>query len=74
MNEHSELIRKKALFYKNQEIVVHISKTNKWFHNGIIVEIQEDLLILNDEVEGDMPIFFEEIVDIEKRKEEKEDE
>ena len=66
-----EIIRKKAEFFKNQNLAVHISKKNNRFHNGIITSIESDFLILNDEKEGNLPIFFLEIFEIEKREEKK---
>ncbi len=69
MNERNEIQRKKAFFFKDKNIAVHISKDNNWFHNGIIKEIEDEFLILIDEREGETPIFFGEIVDIKKREE-----
>ena len=67
----NETIRRKAEFFKGKNIAVHISKKNHWFHNGFIKEINKDFLILTDEIEGEMPIFFIEIIEIQKREEEK---
>jgi len=67
MNETNEVIRKKAEFFKNKNLAVHISKKNNWFHNGFIKEIHYDFLMLIDEIEGEMPIFFDEIYEIQKR-------
>ena len=67
MNDQETLIHKKVNFFYEKNVAVHISKSNSWFHNGYIKEINSDFLILADEKEGDMPIFFMEIVDIEKR-------
>ena len=67
MNEQNEIIRKKTIIFKDQKIAVHISKFNKWFHNGYIKKIEEDNLILDDEKEGEIIVFFAEIVNIEKR-------
>jgi len=67
MNEMNEMIRKKAEFFKDKNLAVHISKKNNWFHNGLIKEINQDFLILVDEIEGEMPIFFIEIIEIQKR-------
>lgn len=65
----NETTRKKAEFFKNRNIAVHISKKNNWFANGKILEIESDFLILIDDIEGEMPIFFDEIHEIEKREE-----
>ena len=67
MNEMNEITRKKAEFFKDKNLAVHISKKNNWFHNGLIKEINQDFLILVDEIEGEMPIFFIEIIEIQKR-------
>jgi len=69
MNEENEIKRKKAMFFRDNNISVHIKKNNNWFCNGFILEIKEDFLILDDEKEGKMPIFFGEIFEIEKREE-----
>jgi len=63
----TETRRKKAEFFYNRKIEVHITKFNNWFHNGKIIEIKKDFLILDDEKEGEMPIFFTEIFEIERR-------
>lgn len=68
MNEELMVIKRKAQFYKDKNICVHISKKIGWIHNGFIKEISSDFLILDDEREGEMPIFFLEIKEIEKRK------
>lgn len=67
MNERDETIRKKLEFYFSQNIAVHIKKKNNWFHNGKLKSINSDHCILIDEKEGEMPIFFVEIFEIQKR-------
>jgi len=71
MNEQEETIRKKILFYSQQNLAVHIKKKNNWFHNGVIKSVESDHCILLDEKEGEMPIFFLEIFEIEKREDKK---
>ena len=39
----------------------HITLKNKRFHNGQIMEVRNDFLIINDEKFGEMPIFFSEV-------------
>lgn len=68
----NETKRNKAQFFKDRNIAVHISKKNNWFHNGKILDIESDFLILIDEKEGEMPIFFDEIFEIEKREDKNE--
>ena len=72
MNEQEETIRKKILFYSQQNLAVHIKKHNNWFHNGVIKIIRDDHCILIDEKEGEMPIFFSEIFEVQKKEERKE--
>ena len=66
-DETREIMREKAKFFMNQNIAVHISKKNNFFHNGIIKEISSDFLIIVDEVEGELPVFYQEIFEIQKR-------
>ena len=56
-----------ATFYKDNIQAVHITKSGGHWHNGIIVEVKGDFLILEDERVGDIPIFFSEINLIDKR-------
>lgn len=69
MNDQELAIQKKAGYFFDNQISVHIKKKNGYFHNGFILEIQEDLIILGDEVDGSMPIYSVEILEIEKREE-----
>ena len=66
-NETKQTMEKKAYFYKDNEIPVHVTKKNGWFHNGIIIDVKYDFFIIVDEKDGAMPIFFLEVVEIEKR-------
>lgn len=66
MNE-IEVIKKKIEYFKKDNIDVHITKKNGYFHNGSILEIESDFLILIDKIDGEMPIFFAEIVEVSKR-------
>lgn len=66
--ETNETNKLKANFFKNKNLSVHITKSNGWFHNGIIKEVLNDHLILNDERDGDTPIFLMEIIEIEERR------
>ena len=65
--EINEITKKKVRYFFDNKIIVHIIKHNGFFHNGIILEIGGDLIILDDEKNGSMPIYFLEIKEIEKR-------
>lgn len=69
MNEQNEILRKKLQFFKSKNISVHISKNNGWFHNGKILELQGDLIILDDKKTGATPIYFLEIKEVEGERE-----
>lgn len=68
-NDTNENFFNKSKYFKEKNICIHISKKNGWFHNGFICDIQSDFLILIDEKDGEIPIFFNEINEIEKREE-----
>jgi len=67
-------IKEKVKYYFKNQIKVHIKKKNGWFNNGRIIEFTGDLLILEDRVLGSIPIYLIEILEIEKAKEDKENE
>lgn len=69
MNEQNEITQKKLEFFKAKNTVIHVSKKNGWFHNGLILEIASDFFILEDEKTGSTPIYFLEIKEIEKKRE-----
>lgn len=67
------MLQKKAdAFYVLKE-KVHVSYISGHWARGLIVEISSDFFILDENLEGKIPIFFQEIKDISKftpRKEE----
>jgi|TARA_Y100000034_G_scaffold87714_1_gene105187 hypothetical protein len=65
MNERNDILMKKLKFFKSKNISVHISKNNGWFHNGKILELQGDLVIIKDKKTGAIPIYFLEIKEVE---------
>jgi hypothetical protein len=65
----NEIMKKKVQFFYEKHVAVHIKKKNGYIHNGLIVEFAGDLIILDDERSGAMPIYFEEIEEIEQRRE-----
>ncbi|KKN12609.1 hypothetical protein LCGC14_1014770 [marine sediment metagenome] len=69
--ETNELMKNKTKYFFEHKIKVHIKKNNGYIHNGLILELKGDLLILDDKKNGAMPIYFLEIFEIEKMEEEK---
>lgn len=61
-----ELKYNKAIFFMDLKWKVHILLENGFVHNGIIENVEADFLLLEDERKGLIPIFFIEIIDIEK--------
>jgi hypothetical protein len=61
-----ELNYNKAIFFKDLGWRVHILRQNGFFNNGTIEEIKPEFLLLQDDRKGLIPIFFVEVVDIEK--------
>lgn len=71
MIRNEEVTKGKLQFYKEQNAAIHITLSyfpKPKFYNGLIKEIKIDHLILTDEVIGDVPIYFSEIIDIDKRR------
>jgi hypothetical protein len=65
--ESNELIRKRVQYFYENKVVVHVRKNDGFFYNGVILEYAGDLIILDDERIGAIPIYFMEIKYIEKR-------
>lgn len=52
----------RALFFLTRNTPIHVKKKNGIFHNGIILEVGTDFLILKDRVDGkEYLIFFGEL-------------
>lgn len=71
MNERYDMIKEQAEFFKQKNTTVHISlNSGKWF-NGKITKVDEDRLILEEEILGEILVLFERIIDdgIEPKKE-----
>jgi hypothetical protein len=64
--EENELMRKKAEIFFKQGILIHITMKNKKFYNGDIMEpFGYDFMMFEDRVLGPMPIFFQQVHDME---------
>jgi len=64
INDTNELIRKRVdAFYRLQK-KVHISLRLGNWKRGIILEVLDSSLVLDECLEGKIPIFFEEILKI----------
>ena len=57
INEMKEMID----FFFNKRITTHIDTIDGGFFNGLIMEVHENFLILNDRMLGETPIAFSNI-------------
>jgi hypothetical protein len=71
METDNELIKRKVEYYYKTNRKVHITLNNKAVRNGIIKNTSALLFILDDKVNGEIPIFFQEVYDVEPYKEER---
>ena len=62
----NKILTQQLEFYKKNNIPIHIMKNDSRFLNGLILELQFDLLILDDYKLGGVPVFFNEIKVLEK--------
>jgi len=63
-NEKYITIGKKALFFKEKNIEVHVALENNQFYNGCILDVGPDFLILKDRKLGEVPVFFLQLISI----------
>ena len=64
---------KRANFFFERKITIHINCTNGQFYNGLIIEIVgEEYILINDRMLGETPVYFSEIKTLERFKEERE--
>jgi hypothetical protein len=52
---------------------VHVKYKNEHWARGIILEVKAEFFILDESLEGKSPVFFAEIIDIQKYTPKKED-
>lgn len=67
INEDISNLTKRALFFMKEKISVHIKLKTGFFYNGLIMEVAEnEFIILLDRMYGETPVFFTEMLKIEK--------
>ena len=65
MKEINEMVN----FLFENKLTCHVDTKDKEFYNGLIIELHETFLVLNDRVLGTTPISFSSIETIEKFRE-----
>lgn len=67
MNEENEdvtLLQQKAKLFFNNGQKVHLSFKKDYWKRGHIKEVSADFFILDESLEGELPVFFLELKDI----------
>lgn len=64
--DEKNALNEQLKFYKNNNVIIHIEKSNGLFYNGKILELSGDMIILDDRKLGAIPIHFVEICILEK--------
>jgi hypothetical protein len=64
-----KIIKEKAKFYLDKNIIVHIVTFDNRFYSGFLVDVSDNRLILLDKKFGEMFLLLEEIKGIEPYKE-----
>lgn len=59
-------IRDKARFFFEKKIMTHIDTKDNSYYNGLITEIHETFIVIEDRVWGTIAIAFSEVVVINK--------
>lgn len=59
-----EVLQQKANFFLKSGDKVHVKYKKEFFKRGTITEVGSDFFMLNESLEGRMPVFFLEIHDI----------
>jgi len=65
MNELKDI----AKFFFDEKITIHIDTFDDSWYNGLITELHETMIVINDRVEGEIPIAFSKIKTFEKFRE-----
>lgn len=63
MNDNE--IKKKADYFIRNFLPVHITKKNKEWYNGYIINLQDDFLMIDEYKKGALTVFLSDIIDIE---------
>ena len=63
---NEELLKQKVNAYYKSGTIVHISFKKGYWKRGMILELSSDFFMLQERLEGEMPVFFSEIEDIAK--------
>ena len=68
-----KILKLKIKYYFDNQLPVHISLKSTRFLNGKILEFAGDMIIINDNQLGAVPVYFEEIKYVEPFREKEEE-
>lgn len=58
---YEEMDYERAKVFCERQLVVHISKKNGGYYNGVIVEVKPDFFFIDDREDGKQLVFFKEL-------------
>lgn len=61
MDNENEINYERAKLFLERNIKVHIVKNNGVFYNGVLVEVTEKFIVINDTEEGNRTVFYPEL-------------
>lgn len=69
MSDEHELMKKKVNYFLEYQKPVHVKFKKKYWKNGLIKEMSHDFFMLDERLEGMIPVFYIEVLDLEEYKE-----
>lgn len=64
-DKKTQLMKKKIQYFFDLGKKIHIILQNRQFLNGSIKEIRTDFILLEEDLNGEMPVFFLEMWNVE---------
>lgn len=65
-DEQLRTLQRKSIFFFNSGEKVHVKYKQGYWKRGIINEVAPDFFMLSEVLDGRIPVFYMEIIDIEK--------
>ena len=61
MTERVDMNYERAKVFLDKNVMVHISKSNGVYYNGIIIEVKPEFFFIEDKEDGRQLVFFKEL-------------
>ena len=65
-------VKIKAQFYFEKKSTIHLETKDKQFYNGLITQLSDNHLVINDRMLGEVFVVFSEVYDLDIFREKKE--